>query len=355
MNKKDLYDSLEKERDRMLDEDERFQNSSERLSLEKEREILGKTKSTKASWFRSKKFIGLAAVVAIILFASPLILLLPYNRFMASSSDMNMQTAHVATPDEKASSEELGYTEDSMIESSSQAQGPEIFEVLSDEDKKIVYTFEYNIETKEYRKSLEGLEAKAEKFGGFVESSEFDNSSRDFKSINMTLRIPKENSEKFQESLGNIGSVTYQSLSTNDMSKAYSDLDKQVKILETKDARYIELLESAENMEDILAIESQLAEVEAQLRFINQDLKNIDYDVNYNTFHIYLYEVENPDIGVNEKDSFTNRLKRAFSYSFENFKNFIQNLVLFIASNIIFIGLITLIVILVFWLVKKRR
>lgn len=343
MNKKDLYDSLEKERDRMLHEDEGFQDSSKRLSDTKEREILGQNKPAKISWFRNKKLMGLAAAVAVVLLAGPAILSM-MSMFNASSS---FNSASDYNPGEME-------TADSS-EAFTDGQAPEIIEVVTDSDRKLVYRFEYNIETKEYEKSLSDLNLKVKEFGGFVESSSYDNTSRRLKVIDMTIRIPKENSEDFQASLGQIGGITYQAVSTDDLSKIYADTSNQVEVLQAKEARYIELLDQAESIEDILAIEGQLAEVQAQLKFMNQDLKNIDYDVDYNTFNIHLYEVEKLDIGVNEKESFSARLANAFSQSLENFTNFVQNFILFFARNLIFIAVLAVIVIVVLWVVKRRR
>lgn len=343
MNKKDLYDSLEKERDRMLHEDEGFQDSSKRLSDTKEREILGQNKPAKISWFRNKKLMGLAAAIAVVLLAGPAILSM-MSMFNASSS---FNSASDYNPGEME-------TADSS-EAFTDGQAPEIIEVVTDSDRKLVYRFEYNIETKEYEKSLSDLNLKVKEFGGFVESSSYDNTSRRLKVIDMTIRIPKENSEDFQASLGQIGGITYQAVSTDDLSKIYADTSNQVEVLQAKEARYIELLDQAESIEDILAIEGQLAEVQAQLKFMNQDLKNIDYDVDYNTFNIHLYEVEKLDIGVNEKESFSARLANAFSQSLENFTNFVQNFILFFARNLIFIAVLAVIVIVLLWVVKRRR
>lgn len=343
MNKKDLYDSLEKERDRMLHEDEGFQDSSKRLSDTKEREILGQNKPAKISWFRNKKLMGLAAAVAVVLLAGPAILSM-MSMFNASSSFNSASDYNPADMETAESSE-----------ASTDGQAPEIIEVVTDSDRKLVYRFEYNIETKEYEKSLSDLNLKVKEYGGFVESSSYDNTSRRLKVIDMTIRIPKENSEDFQASLGQIGGITYQAVSTDDLSKIYADTSNQVEVLQAKEARYIELLDQAESIEDILAIEGQLAEVQAQLKFMNQDLKNIDYDVDYNTFNIHLYEVEKLDIGVNEKESFSARLANAFRQSLENFTNFVQNFILFLARNLIFIAVLAVIVVVLLWVVKRRR
>ena len=354
MNKKDLYDSLDKERDRMLHEDEGFQDSSKRLSDTKEREILGQNKPAKISWFRNKKLMGLAAAVAVVLLAGPAILSM-MGLFNASSS-FNSASDSKYTYDPATTDTALADMETAeSSEASTDGQAPEIIEVVTDSDRKLVYRFEYNIETKEYEKSLSDLNLKVKEYGGFVESSSYDNTSRRLKVIDMTIRIPKENSEDFQASLGQIGGITYQAVSTDDLSKIYADTSNQVEVLQAKEARYIELLDQAESIEDILAIEGQLAEVQAQLKFMNQDLKNIDYDVDYNTFNIHLYEVEKLDIGVNEKESFSARLANAFSQSLENFTNFVQNFILFFARNLIFIAVLAVIVIVVLWVVKRRR
>ena len=58
-----------------------------------------------------------------------------------------------------------------------------------------------------------------------------------------------------------IGNVTQKNESVEDVTLQYVDVESRKKALETEQERLMELLSSAENMEDLLAIESKLSEV----------------------------------------------------------------------------------------------
>lgn len=351
MNKKDLYNSLEKELNKMVEEDKNSQDLSKRLSSDKEREIL-KKRINKQNVFYNKKVLAIAAGFIAVLFAVPLLI---QNIGMRAGANY----AHPSDLAESASDEVMGETSADYYpetpEKEASGNTTEVFEINDNPDSKITYTFFYQMETTDYEKTSELMREKVKAQGGFISEMSLNSSNRDLKRASFTIRIPKENSEEFQRNLGEVATITNQNLYTEDLTKRYSDIENQVKTLEIKEARYLELLENAENMEDIITIESHLADVQGQLNYLKQDMKNIDYDVDYNTFEIDLEEVEHVSGSIGSQDNFGNKLSEAFRDSFINFLYFIQNIILFLVRNIVFILVIVLIALFVTYIIKRKK
>lgn len=64
------------------------------------------------------------------------------------------------------------------------------------------------------------------------------------------------------------------------------------KALETEQARLMELLSTAENMEDLLAIESKLSDIRYEIESYESQLRLLDNQIDYSTVHVEIFEVE---------------------------------------------------------------
>ena len=89
-----------------------------------------------------------------------------------------------------------------------------------------------------------------------------------------------------------IGNVTQKNESVEDVTLQYVDVESRKKALETEQERLMELLSSAENMEDLLAIESKLSEVRYELENYGSQLRMLDNQIDYSTVNVDVDEVE---------------------------------------------------------------
>lgn len=83
-----------------------------------------------------------------------------------------------------------------------------------------------------------------------------------------------------------IGNVTQKNESVEDVTLQYVDVESRKKALETEQERLMELLSSAENMEDLLAIESKLSEVRYELENYGSQLRMLDNQIDYSTVNV---------------------------------------------------------------------
>ena len=75
------------------------------------------------------------------------------------------------------------------------------------------------------------------------------------------------------------------------MTLDYVDVESRKKMLETEQQRLLELLETAESLDDILTIESRLTEVQYELDSKESQLRTYDNQIDYSTVYLDIDEV----------------------------------------------------------------
>ena len=83
-------------------------------------------------------------------------------------------------------------------------------------DRKLIKTVNMDVETREYDKLLSAVENKVTELGGYIESLDAYNGStyysyRSTRNANLTIRIPKDRLEEFQNTVSELGNVTSRS------------------------------------------------------------------------------------------------------------------------------------------------
>ena len=196
-------------------------------------------------------------------------------------------------------------------------------------ERKLIRTVEMNVETENYDELMENLEKQIQELGGYIQEKSayhgsYYGSSR--RNADITARIPSEKLELFTKRIGEIGNVTHESESVEDVTLKYVDLDSHKKMLQAEQARLLELLENAQTMEDIIALESRLSEVRYQIESMESQLRTYDNLVDYSTVHLYINEVER--YTPQQEKSTWDRIKTGFTENVYNVTNGIKNFVI---------------------------
>lgn len=161
--------------------------------------------------------------------------------------------------------------------------------------RKLIRTVYLEMQTKEFDTVIEGLSAKVKEMGGYVESSSIGGYSyyyENTRSAYFTARIPSDKLDQFVEQVSGFGNVTHKNENVEDVTLQYVDTENHKKALETTQERLLELLEKAENMEDLLTIESKLSEVRYELENYGSSLRYLDNKIDYSTVNVDITEVE---------------------------------------------------------------
>ncbi len=166
--------------------------------------------------------------------------------------------------------------------------------IVKNQNQKIIYTYNYSTETKEFDSFYQKVTEKTQELGGYVESSETNGSVSDGvnRYAHMTLRIPAEKMDQLTSLLDSDSNVTYRSRSSENVTLRYVDLESHVKALRIEQKTLLQLLEKAEKLKDIIALQSQLTQVRYEIESYESQLRMYDNLVDYSTIYLDISEVE---------------------------------------------------------------
>jgi hypothetical protein len=128
----------------------------------------------------------------------------------------------------------------------------------------IVYHAALRLAVHVVEETLERIDGLAERYGGHVESSSLSQ---------RVLRIPSERYAEAVAELKALGKVLDFRQSTWDVTEKYRDVEARIDNLRVLRARYVELLASAQTMEERLTIERELRRIELELRLLVEELR----------------------------------------------------------------------------------
>ena len=165
--------------------------------------------------------------------------------------------------------------------------------------EKLIYSASATVETTEFDGTIEKLSALVEQYGGFVESSSVNGSnyytqSRGYSSTryaSYVIRVPSDKFSALMGSLSTLGNVPYSHTYTENITAQYYDTDARLTAYQTQEARLLEMMEAAETVEDLIAIEEKLTELRYQIESLQSTLKNWDRQVAYSTLDLEVQEV----------------------------------------------------------------
>lgn len=104
--------------------------------------------------------------------------------------------------------------------------------------------------------------------GGYVISQRIWDNAAGFRFATLTLGVPVERFEEAMRILRTYGSVTDESASGQDVTDEYVDLNSRLSNLLATQERLRSFLESAENVEEILAVNEELKKIEEELEIV---------------------------------------------------------------------------------------
>ncbi len=219
---------------------------------------------------------------------------------------------------------------------------------------KMIYRANLELETTEYDKACGDIAALTQQLGGYLESQSSSNYSAGYRSASYTVRVPAEQFETFLHQIGTLCSVRWQSQSAEDVSEAYYDTESRLETAKIKLDRLQELLAKAENMEDIITVESAISDVEYQIESMSGELRHYDALIGYSTVYITLSEVYK----ISDTDyaplTFGQRIASAFREGLEDFADTLEDFAEWLAYSWLGILLIVVVVVVAVKLIRRK-
>lgn len=255
-----------------------------------------------------------------------------------------------------SSAQEAGYEAAEPEEEVEGSESPK----AADTKRKLIRNVDLAAETEEFDTLLSTIEQKTEKLGGYIEESYTYNGSaykgRKNRNANLTIRIPAEKLDAFLSEVAEVSNVISRNDRVTDVTLQYVDMESHKKALVAEQNRLLELLEQAENIEDIIAIEGRLSEVRYQIESMESQLRTMDNQVSYSTVNLSIEEVK--QLSPVKEQSIGEKIATGFWKSLTNVGVGILNFGIGIIIGLPYIllwGVILLVAVLIFRAIFKKR
>ena len=224
----------------------------------------------------------------------------------------------------------------------------------ADRDAKIVYTANMDLETTEFEKAVNDIAAAVERFGGYFANSSQSGQNSSYRYAEYTVKVPKSEFNSFLNFIGETCAVTYTATTAEDITDSYYDVDSRLKTAQTKLERLQELLAKADNMSDIITIESAISDAEWEIENLTGTLRTYDARVDYATVYMSLREVYKLSGTDNAPLTLGKRIGNSFVRGLKSVGNFFEDLLVWLAYSWIWLAVIAVIVVVVVRIVKKK-
>ena len=220
--------------------------------------------------------------------------------------------------------------------------------------EKIIRTASFTLKTTVYEDDLEKLQALTRDSGGRVEylSASGDASSGQTRSASLTVRIPSGRLDEFLDGAQAIGSVTSLTQEREDVSDSYYDIQTRLETQQAKLKRLQSLMQAAEDVSDVLEIESAIADAQYYIDRYTGQISSYDSRVDYSTVHISIREVK---IQEAEDVSLGQRIASGLQDSLQEGLWFLEDMCVFLVSALPWLALIAAVIVAVCLIVKKRN
>ena len=220
--------------------------------------------------------------------------------------------------------------------------------------EKIIRSASFTVKTTNYDEDLQRIQDLVSQLGGRVEylSSSGDASSGQSRSASLTLRVPASRLDEFLNGAQDIGNITSMNQQMEDVSDSYYDVQTRLKTQQEKLARLQAMMAQAEDVSDLIEIESAIADAQYYIDRYTGQLKSYDSKVDYSTVTVSVRETK-----VTEMKEVTlgERILSGLSDSLEAGLEFLEDMAVFLVSALPWLVLCGVVILFVRVILKKRK
>ena len=215
---------------------------------------------------------------------------------------------------------------------------------------KIIKNGTIRMETLSFDETVKQILSSANSIGAYVQRSNVSgksietNLSEENRSGEFIVRVPKDKFDGFIQDIGNLGSITTEQISTEDITSEYFDTQAHLKSLIIQEERLLELLKKTGELKDIIALESELSRVRYEIESLTGNLKKWDNLIDFCTLNIQISEVhkikENPV-------SFGDKISNGFVSSVKSVVDLGKDFVVIISIFIPYLVILTILILII--------
>jgi hypothetical protein len=155
----------------------------------------------------------------------------------------------------------------------------------------LIRTGDAGVELDSLEVGVAGVQALVARVGGHVGNTGYSGGRGQMREAYLQLRIPAERFEEVRAGLGDIGTVEYFNVSVQDVGEEYVDMSARLENGRRLERRLVELLATRTGkLEDVLAVERELARVREAIETAEGRLRYLRNRVALSTLTVRLHE-----------------------------------------------------------------
>lgn len=227
------------------------------------------------------------------------------------------------------------------VEQAANYQGVEV-------DRLVIKNAELAIVVNDPKADMARISQLAVEFGGYVVASNLYQSyygpnSLEVPEATITIRVP---SDRLDEALAQIKEgaveVDHENVSGVDVTSEYVDLQSRLAAKEAAEEKLLEILEDAENAEDVLAIYLQVQSVQTEIEVLKGQIKYYEESAALSSISVRLIAEESTQpisIGPWRPEGAAKEAVENLIRFFQNFVDFLIQLVIFLLPALILLAI----------------
>lgn len=157
--------------------------------------------------------------------------------------------------------------------------------------RKLIRSAQLTVEVPRYAEAARAVARIAEEHGGYVADSRASRNEQDKQRGTISIRVPAERFAPAFEALKALGRVRTESVGTQDVTKAYVELETRLRVKRETEARLREILRTrAAKLSEVLEAERELARLIEEIEQMEGERRYYDQQVALSTITLELYE-----------------------------------------------------------------
>lgn len=199
--------------------------------------------------------------------------------------------------------------------------------------RQIVYRAEVWLDVDDLTPISKQVEQLAKTYGGFVADSRLNAYSGSSRSASWKLRVPAANFEAFLSALRSHGELRTQTIQSDDVSEEYYDVSARIRNREKEEKRLLTLLdEQTGKLEEVLAVERELARVREDLERMEGRMRVLQDLVSLATITLNVHEIRRFEPA--ESPTLAGRIHRAWTQSWTGLRIASEALLVIVVASI---------------------
>jgi hypothetical protein len=184
-------------------------------------------------------------------------------------------------------------------------------------ERKLIKTGDLSFETNDVAKTKVAVEAICKGLNAYI-SNENQNNYGERRQYQQTIRVPANQFDALLQKIeAEAVNIENKNINTQDVTEEFIDVEARLNTKKELEARYREILKQAKTVQDIVTIESQIANVRSEIESMEGRLTYLKNQVSFSTLHVSYFEIIGTDFG------FANKFIRGLGQGWDNLLAFL--------------------------------